>query len=528
MTIVWTLLSETPTLTAAARQHVAKSLGADSATSPQVVRAFFDRQDLEPADRACLLDSVSAETCALILASPNATIENAQQALQRYPHSSEVLSACLQRADFDLLTPNHLRALDRETLLTLMGRLDSGFSTAHEAVMTTILDSRPGRPQRTPDQRTMTDAQLDEFREKYSQWRKDVFSALTSVSPAGRLTLATTTAERGHVIRGVLLEFSDNLDDATLLACLPSITCPKDGWQDEKSDEDLDLGVMLRMIALRTAAKFPRYRDLAGDQLHGILVEAVERGWWPPKPEASSYIHWEELHAAAVFAQDSELIDCLATHAKGGNDAGPSRWRWSADWRDKQGRHKLLCLLLNNPAVGSATHQAVLTSMPDDDLTSLARASGLSYPARTLIAAEQDRRTAAAEAAKAEQHAEQQSRFPPAPTDEELAACDDPAAALASLIRNTRYAPTPVRTATIERILSSRHVTRDVAWRLPVVRLLDHDTFGPLLAAEIAEACGTSHERWTRLREQTTPRLSPNVNANTLLDRIIKDPSRSS
>lgn len=160
-------------------------------------------------------------------------------------------------------------------------------------------------------------------------------------------------------------------------------------------------------------------------------------------------------------------------------------------------------------------------AVPEVDLRAIARDEQTGPRTCLLIDSALTERAAARTQAE---HTRLEGAYP-LPDDEELAARDNPQAALISLIRATRQAPNARRTAAIEHVLASRHTTAHVAWHLPAVHLFRHAEYGPQLARELADLCGSSEPRWQCLQDQANPDLSPNLSAHKLLERIAKHPA---
>jgi hypothetical protein len=279
----------------------------------------------------------------------------------------------------------------------------------------------------------------------------------------------------------------------------------------------------MRFNALNRARKFPRYREFAGDEFRAVLDEAISLGGMPT-PDESGHIEWDQVHAAAFFTQDPKLLEGLIPLAALPAPHFRSTYLNRDPWREDRARRDLVRTLLGNPSATDSVREAVLNSVAEEDLRVVARDEKTEPEVRFLI----EHVLAERAAARAQADRARIEAAYPLLDDDELAANDNPEAALIHVIRTTRQAPTARRTEAIERVLASRHLTPKVAWHLPAAHLFRHEEHGPRLAVEIAELCGSSEERWQCLRDQANPTLSPNLSAHTLIERISKQPSGTS
>lgn len=524
-TTVWTRLADADLLPPPAVKHVAEALASDATASAATIRAFFDRPELDHHSRHQLITATPAPVCTHLLESPNSDAALATAALGAHSQSAEVLAACAASRHATALIPKHLRALPLPTLIEIAHTIRySGYRALAEAILEVVAEDRPNNADieaqfdasAEPGARPDISALLSAIRHAHKSWRDNVYTVLLAIGHNAWPSLARKADLQGSAVRTALLESAERLSDESLMACLPDLVSPADNWGDDEEIDGRSFGASRRLGALKRARKFPRFREIAGEQFAEVLNQAISLGW---KPEArhEGFERWDELHAAAFFTQDPALIDALAQFTR--PPAESRKYLNTLDWQAEAGRRTLLRLLLENTAVTDSTRTEILDAAGTDDLRAVGRSEATDKHVRERINHVLRTREQSTERTLA---AQLESRYP-LPDDDELAADGDPQAALLALIRNTRQAPTARRIAALDHILASRHLSREIAWHLPAARLLDHAEYGPTLAQELAERCGPWEERWQRLRSQATPNLSPNLSAYKLIERITKD-----
>lgn len=521
---LWIRLADADSLSPLAVKQITEALAVDSTASAATIRAFFDRPDLEAESRRLLIASAPATVCAQLLGSPHCDPSLSAAALGAHPQSAEVLAACAGSRHAAALMPEHLRALPIPTLIDIAHAIRySGYHALAEAILEVVAESSPDiasieaqfEVPAEPGARLDVSGLLSAIRHAHKTWRDNVYTVLLAIDHKAWPSLAKKADPQGSAVRTVLLECAERLSDDALMTCLPDLVSPADKWGDDEEIDGRSFGASRRLGALQRARRFPRFREIAGEQFAEVLNQAISLGW---KPEArhEGFERWDELHAAAFFTQDPALIDALAQFTR--PPAESRRYLSSLDWQAEAGRRTLLRLLLESPAVADATRTDILDTASTDDLRAIGRSETTDEHVRERINRVLRTREQSAGQAVA---AQLESRYP-LPDDDELAADGDPQAALLALIRNTRQAPTARRVAALDHILASHHLTEEIAWHLPAARLLDHAEYGPRLAQELAELCGVAEERWQRLRSQASPSLSPNLSAYKLIERITK------
>lgn len=527
MTSLWTRLADTAPLSPPAVRQVAEALAIDATASAATIRSFFDRPDLEAESRRLLIASAPATVCAQLLESPYINPSLAAAALGAHPQSTEVLAACAGSRHTATLMPEHLRALPIPTLVEIAHAIRySGYRTLAEAILEVVAESSPDNAaieaqfevSAEPGARLDVSGLLSAIRHAHKTWQDNVYTVLLATDHNTWPALAKKADPQGSAVRTALLECAERLSDEALMACLPDLINPTHNWGDDEEIDEIDgqrFGVSRRLAALNRARKFPRFREIAGEQFAEVLSQAISLGW-TPQARDQGFERWDELHAVAFFTQDPALIGTLAKFTRPPTES--RKYLDRLDWRAGAGRRTLLRLLLENTAVTDTTRTEILDTASTDDLRAVARDEATDEHVRAAINQALRTREQSTERALV---AQLESRYP-LPDDDELAADGDPQAALLALIRNTRQAPTARRGAALDHILASRHLTEEIAWHLPAARLLDHAEYGPRLAQELAELCGAAEERWQRLRSQASPSLSPNLSAYKLIERITK------
>lgn len=468
VTSLWTRLADTDSLSPLAVKQVTEALAIDSTASAAAIRSFFDRPDLEAESRRLLIASAPASVCAQLLESPHGDPLLAAAALGAHPQSTEVLAACVGSRHAAGLMPEHLRALPIPTLIGISHAIRySGYRGLAEAILEVVAESRPDNAaieapfeaSAEPGARLDVSGLLSAIRHAHKTWRESVYTVLLATDHKTWPALAKKADPQGSAVRTALLACAERLSDEVLLACLPDLVSPADNWGDDEEIDEFDgqrFGASRRLGALQRARRFPRFREIAGEQFAEVLDQAISLGW---KPEArhEGFERWDELHAAAFFTQDPALIDALAQFTR--PPAESRRYLDRLDWQAAAGRRTLLRLLLENTAVTDSTRTEILDAASTDDLRGVGRDEAADEHVRAQINHVLRTREQSADRALA---AQLESRYP-LPDDDELAADGDPQAALLTLIRNTRQAPTARRAAALDHILASRHLTEEIA-----------------------------------------------------------------
>ncbi|MBB5957109.1 hypothetical protein FHS29_003702 [Saccharothrix tamanrassetensis] len=281
-------------------------------------------------------------------------------------------------------------------------------------------------------------------------------------------------------IRRILLTRPEELTDEVLLACLPEVLT------EELRGEEFAAGERLRTAA-RHAARWPRLRRLAPEAFERLVHEVVADGWAP----VDDYLgpQWEEIAALAELSSDAPLLAQAVAAAAN----GPSDYRLQEpDELDKwfAWRAAAMEALTGNPLVSRSDLIAVVPALDERALEAvLRRADG-------------DLRTVCVEhLTRIRQEAEERlPKYIEVPSDDELATLDDPEAELRAHLRHlkTRAAQ---RDTTVDGLLRCRFTTPEILGALPAYRVLESTEQAEQVACLVAEACGTSEERWRSLAE---------------------------
>jgi hypothetical protein len=260
---------------------------------------------------------------------------------------------------------------------------------------------------------------------------------------------------------------------------------------------------------LQYVQRFPRLADLAGTRLTEATANLVTTGWSPVQAARSG--HWQSLLTAARLCDDRHLADALVHAAVFDRPAAiTDRPSAATRWQDPR-RYELVDLLLSKTTLGDDQIRYLLDRLSTDHIEELQQsARKRSRLHRLCTEAIQTRKPPQP---PRPQRAETQPQLE-LHTDDELSEMADPHAVLSKWIRDRSNN----RQQVLAHALSSKYMKDDLAWRLPVQDLERHPTYGPKLAAKIAEICGNSTKRWQAFAQSWTQPTQ--LVATTLFQRL--------
>ncbi|SEB47966.1 hypothetical protein SAMN04489727_2074 [Amycolatopsis tolypomycina] len=303
-------------------------------------------------------------------------------------------------------------------------------------------------------------------------------------------------------VRRILLDSAEQLKDAVLMACLPTVT-----GDNLRDGDDLMAGVRLTLAA-DLVRRWPRLRQIAREDLSRVVREAREDGW---KPAGRFHTSWDEIAALAELSDDTNLLVDAAAAAAADKPGYSSRSGGTEPtWEDKRAR--AIGALAANPAtprsdlarlVPALEEQALLAMLPhsDGDLETAVR--GRLDEIRRAVAASRP-------------------ILIEVPSDDELARSANPEDELRRHLKHLK-ARAEQRDLTCDGLLGSRFTTADILRMLPAHRVLESENQASLVAGLIAEACGGDPNRWAALPGQLDPPPRKSVKFDTWLRQLAQD-----
>jgi hypothetical protein len=155
-----------------------------------------------------------------------------------------------------------------------------------------------------PDVASMTDWEQREALERLDQERAERAQIAWSLLEGHPQLWAALARDGEHAtpIRWILLEHPDELTDEVLLACIPEVISER--------LRDVTYAKYVHGVRLRGAAehvrRWPRLRQIAAEELRGLVREVVDGGWTPL--ERCIGPEWEAIAALAELSDDVQLL----------------------------------------------------------------------------------------------------------------------------------------------------------------------------------------------------------------------------
>jgi len=430
-----------------------------------VAAALLRRPDLDADVRERVIADLPSWSAGSVVAAGALTPEEVGPLLDRFPESATLLSAARRRADTAEIAERRLQELSYDSAAVMWSHDLPGADLA-ALLLPVILTQEPEEPQE------LRVGYQAEMYERSSLVRR----MMDQLSGPIRLDWIRHP-EHGPAVRRALLSGAPLTDDE-LLACLPEVTrsAPTEAGETPALVEYLRL--------------YPRLVELARPDLAEAASQLVADGWSPTG--AAQAGRWGELVTVARLAESRDLIEALSRAAVHDRPTPVTVATHGAEWREPR-RYELVDCLTTTTATTDKQLTYLLERLSGSHLAELQQAAGRRSRLRRLATAILAGRQAATEPAPP-----QQPSVPTdLPTDDELSATDDPAAALLRLWRNRgRHEQ---RETVAAHILASRYTTEGVAWQLPVPDLERHPVWGDRLADRIVATCGDSPARWQEL-----------------------------
>ena len=314
--------------------------------------------------------------------------------------------------------------------------------------------------------------------------------------------------EHAPRIQRILLDHADELADEVLVTCVPEVV------GERLPDMKVLQGVRLSMAA-RYVRRWPRLREVAAEELRGLVTE-VTGGDWKPVDRYSGP-DWNGIAALAELSDDTQLLtDTVAAVRNAEPSTYETRDRQRLErWHDE--RAAAVAALTTNPHVPRTELIAWLPTLDEKALGAILQHS--EGELRSACAAQASRLRQVAE--------EQRPKMIEVPNDDELAEHDDPTAVLRTHLKNLK-ARAAQRDVTIDGLLRSRFTTPEILQALPAVRVLDAAEHAAQVAELLAEACGQDQQCWSALPGLSDPPPARTITFGAWLDHLRTPQPRES
>jgi hypothetical protein len=421
--------------------------------------ALLRRSGLDPEARRLVYEGVTEWSAADVAEDEHCTAAEVIRLLDRFPDSARLLEAALCRSDTKELVRRRAQSLSYVEAARLWLRHEPRPALA-EALLPVILTKEPAE----------VAAEAGNWADRYE--RSSLIESMVKRFPAEWRLELLRDPEHGELIQQALLA-GTKIGDEELIACLPEIT--------KRSDSVGETPTLVEHVL-----QHPRLVDLAKPQLGVAAAQLVVDGWSPTR--AAQAGQWDVLVTIARLAEAPELIEELAHAAVFDRTQPDTSGTAVVRWREPR-RYEFVDLLVVNSAASDKQIKYILDRLETDHIEDLRETAGKRSQLNRLT-------TAALHGRQPVELQQSPRRNPTAlpvlPTDSELSKTDNPSKALLELFRHRG----PHRDAVLAHALASKYMTDDLAWRLPVVDLEQHPSYGPRLARKIADICGDSTARW--------------------------------
>jgi hypothetical protein len=354
-----------------------------------------------------------------------------------------------------------------------------------------------------PDFMSMPEWERREAMERLDQERTEraeVAWSLLERQPQLWVSLARN-GEHAMQIRRILLKYPDELTDDVLLACIPEVV------SEQLRDAEYLHGARL-CGAAEYVQRWPRLRQVAAEELRGLVGEVVDGGWTP----VDRYVgpEWEAIAALAELSDDVRLLtDTVAAIRTVEPSDYDTRDRQCLDeWRD--GRANAVAALTTNSHVPRAELIALLPALDERALDAIHQHSEGELKSASAVQLARVRQAAE----------EQRPKLIEVPNDDELTEHDDPAAVLRTHLKYLK-ARAAQRDVTIDGLLRSRFTTPEILRALPAARVLDAADQADQVAELLAISCGDDQQCWSALPTLSDPPPARTITFGAWLDRLV-------
>lgn len=487
----WRVLAMLDDLPEAAQASVAEMLVAHG-TPPQRA-AFCAREDVADSVRTGMLRAVDAsEATRLVRCVPRLNAELALTAFQTHGASADLLLACsahLESDDLAVRIAGELRAAGAIEAARRWPRSRPLPLQVHSALIDAMLNDVPPRTGCNGPDKEENDRNLKAQMAAEGEWEDQLWELIEHV-PQWWADLAARDGRAGRHVQWVLLSRVDPMPDPVLRVCLPAITHE---WLSTRPGTP-DLHAKIRLCALRDYVRqHPRLREIAQDRIDRTIAEALAAGW-EIRPRFCWASDWEPVDAAAELSHDAKVLARIARAVVVGDFPTSGVGLESTSERDRCRSH-VANRLAHNPYTPNGALREIL---PHLDEAGLGMAAQRHQQALRSRCAHELTTRQAASTAQGGSGTRGPRRWASVPTDRQLAAQPDPAAALGERL------PLPdvrsvERELAIAALLASRFSDAAVLDALPAERVLACDVQAAQVAARIVEMFGLDPAAWRRL-----------------------------
>lgn len=481
---IWYGLAELSTLTTMQWQALVIAVARSLSTDRTLLRLLFERPDRSDTDRQWLLDQVAGLEFCLdeTLASPAVTADHIRSLLERPAALRPVVAGLSRRpglADDPVLVDLAVRAarrVDGDDAASVARRWSDGQPVPGDllfALLDRVVDGTP--PQRGYRSKPLTGPVAG------GPW-----SSLWPLLRNAPETQRREAACRHSQVQAVLLEYGENLDDTTVIACATACADRQLGGVNE-------LAPGARLATLRRwTNRHPVLADHAGSAWQDALRDAVaaigQEGGWDLVNELLTHTTDPQVLAAAVDRVCQVYRAAIDADRHGGDAAT----RQELDSVRYHARRALLTLA----GCPGTPDEALLAALPQappgvlDELAALrphlaeeCTAERLSY--KSIL-----------------DHPEDVEPLVEVASDADLAATGDPRAALTGYLAYLPQGDQRQRARLSVALLRSRHADETVLSALPARLVVESPWHATLAAAMLADACRDDRQRWEIVHER--------------------------
>lgn len=489
---IWYALAALPALTGPQWRTAVEHAHRSGMGDRQLLRVLSDRPDRSGDDRRWLLTTADAHLLDRVLASAQATAEQARLVLARAGRERDASTWRRGNLEVQAIAEGLCRhprlgqdlpllevAVDAVTQLDPDEALDvaGDWPDGHEVPEALLWPLLTRAVHVGPDGARRSWHRSDDT--PVPQAWAGLWQLLRHTPPA----VQAEAARRFPRVQAVLLTYAHPLDPAVLAACVPVLADPYLGGPDPLSTAG-------RMVTLR--AWTDRHPALAGSAAaaktaasQDVVRGLAQPGMWKFVDDLVAFTTDPQILADAVHAIVGYLRLRLQMHGHG--DLLPPQQEWA---NILHAARTALVTLARSPHTPADALIAVLPVTPEHTPQDFADARPELADACT---AEQLARTRVFELPQLEE------RVPEIPDDQQLAAGGDPAAALAAYLMELPTAGRAYASRLAVRLLRSRHADATVLAALPADIAIASPWHADLAAGMLAEACGDDPARWTIL-----------------------------